>query len=239
MKKIFLLIALALGCFSAQAQVIDVYKNGTLLTSYTNSDAVTYRVIIRETPSHEMVDLGLSVKWATCNIGAETAYDAGLYFAWGETATKTYYDWNTYQFGESSTNMTKYNATDNLTTLEAEDDAATIIWGSDYRMPTKQELEELRDGCDFEWDDTHKGWTATSKTNKNSIFFPAAGIYDGKTVKGKGESGYYRSSTLLYGSDHNYSASFSFNGGNTSQLTFNQSNFELHLGCPVRPVSAK
>ncbi len=236
MKKIFLLIALALGCFSAQAQVIDVYKNGTLLTSYTNSDAVTYRVIIRETPSHEMVDLGLSVKWATCNIGAETAYDAGLYFAWGETSTKTYYDWKTYQFGESSTNMTKYNATDNLTTLEAGDDAATIIWGSDYRMPTQSELEELRDKCDFTWDDTHKGWTAKSKTTNNSIFFPAAGIYDGKTVGSKGESGYYRSSTLLNGTDYNYSASFSFSN---NQLTFNQSNFPLYYGCPVRPVSAK
>ena len=237
MKKILLLLALVLGCASAQAQVFEVYKNGELLTTYTNNNVATYKVVVKEQPSHVMVDLGLSVKWASCNIGAKTATDAGDYFAWGETAAKSYYAWTTYKYGTTSTALDKYNFNDGKTILDAEDDAATMLWGSDYRIPTKAEWDELKANCDFTWDDTNKGYTAKSKINNNIVFFPAAGIYDGNAAQYVGETGYYRSSTLVAASSDNYAGGFSFA---SSQWFINeQTNFPLDLGCPVRPVSAK
>ncbi len=92
---------------------------------------------------HKFVDLGLSVLWAETNVGAETASDYGNYYAWGETETKTKYFWSNYKHGTSYTSPTKYNDTDRKTILDAEDDAATVNWGSPCRMPTHEELEEL------------------------------------------------------------------------------------------------
>ena len=107
---------------------------------------------------HEAVDLGLSVKWATCNVGAENPQDYGDYFAWGETEPKDDYDWPTYKWCNGSYNtQTKYNANssygtvDNRTTLEPVDDAATVNWGGSWRMPTYKEQTALRDSCYWEW----------------------------------------------------------------------------------------
>ena len=99
---------------------------------------------------YEMVDLGLSVKWANKNVGASYPEDAGLYFQWGDTVGYTadqvgkdkVFDWNNYKFGICS-NLTKYNSTDNLKVLESTDDAATTYMGSQYRTPTMDELLEL------------------------------------------------------------------------------------------------
>ena len=82
------------------------------------------------------VDLGLSVKWATCNVGASKPEDYGDYFAWGETTTKSTYNWSTYKYCKGAyNNLTKYNTSsgygsvDNKTTLELSDDAARANWG--------------------------------------------------------------------------------------------------------------
>lgn len=90
------------------------------------------------------VDLGLSVKWATCNLDANTPTGIGGYYAWGETSTKDYYNWYYYKFGE---NPSKYNDTDKKTVLDPEDDAATVNLGDDYRMPTQAETNELITKC--------------------------------------------------------------------------------------------
>ena len=93
----------------------------------------------------------MSVKWATCNVGATKPEEYGDYFAWGETDPKSTYDWSTYKYcnGSSST-LTKYNTdnsqgtVDNKTTLDLSDDAARANWGDSWRMPTDAELTELR-----------------------------------------------------------------------------------------------
>ena len=104
------------------------------------------------------VDLGLpsGLLWATCNVGANHPEDYGFYFAWGETTPKDYYDWNTYQYANGTSwedpQLTKYcnvsgygynGFIDNLTTLLPEDDAATANCGSGWRMPTKDDFQEL------------------------------------------------------------------------------------------------
>lgn len=151
--------------------------------------------------AHECVDLGLpsGTLWATCNIGAENPEDYGLYFAWGETETKETYSWGNYLLGEGSSgvagSMTKYNATDGMTELLPEDDAATVIWGSNWQMPSKEQFDELIDENNTTTEMTTNGLIITSKFNNNSILFPNAGQYGLRGWNNVGKSGYYWSRT--------------------------------------------
>ena len=130
---------------------------------------------------HDYVDLGLSVKWATCNVGATKPEEYGNYYAWGETEPKTIYDWSTYKWSNGSEfTFTKYESTvDNKTALDLEDDAARANWGDSWRMPTKEECEELLDNCTLKWVYSYKGTGVAglivTGPNGNSIFLPAAG----------------------------------------------------------------
>ena len=135
--------------------------------------------------AHGYVDLGLSVKWATYNVGANKPEDNGDYFAWGEVKPKANYNWNTYKWckGSSST-LTKYNnnkdfgIVDYKTTLDKDDDAAAVNWRGKWRMPTYAEINELCENCTWTWTNRNgiKGYKVKSKINGNSIFFPAAGF---------------------------------------------------------------
>lgn len=105
----------------------------------------------------ESIDLGLSVKWASWNIGASAPEESGAFFAWGETFPKWEYSWTSYQYSDGNYNgLTKYctsstygsgGFTDNKTVLESIDDAATQIWGGGWRMPTRSEMDELLKNC--------------------------------------------------------------------------------------------
>ena len=143
---------------------------------------------------YEYVDLGLpsGTKWASKNVGANNPEDAGDIFAWGETTAKTTFTENNYLYGTSLTDMTKYNSSDGLTTLETSDDAATVNWGSDWRMPTVVEWRELRDKCTREWTTVNgiTGYTFTGP-NGNQIFLPCG--FDNFWGNG---AGYYWSSSL-------------------------------------------
>ena len=139
----------------------DVNNDGTITMSDANQ--IVNMFLTGSTGSsangHEYVDLGLSVKWATCNVGADNPWDYGDYFAWGETEPKNNYDWDTYKWGNGRNNYTynKYNndetydTVDNKLTLESQDDAATANWGGAWRMPTVNELKALLDSCYWEW----------------------------------------------------------------------------------------
>jgi len=157
---------------------------------------------------HAYVDLGLpsGTLWATCNVGADNPEDYGDYFAWGETQPKDTYNWSTYQYcnGSSST-LTKYcyfsslgynGFTDNLTTLLPEDDAATANWGSDWRMPTMEEWEELLNNTIVTWT-TRNGVNGGlfTASNGNSLFLPAADCWGGE-LEDIGFYGFYWSSSL-------------------------------------------
>ncbi len=158
---------------------------------------------------HEYVDLGLpsGLLWATCNVGADSPEDYGDYFAWGETQPKDIYNWSTYQYcmGSNST-LTKYcnnssygynGFTDDLTTLLPEDDAATANWGADWRMPTKEEWQELLDNTTRIWT-TQNGVDGRlfTASNGNSLFLPAAGYRYYSSLYDAGSKGDYWSSSL-------------------------------------------
>ncbi len=204
-----------------------------------------------ELNGHEFVDLGLpsGTLWATTNVGAATPADYGDYFAWGETAPKENYSWNTYKWCNGSYNtLTKYNTdsyygtVDNNTVLEAADDAATANWGSGWRMPTLAELQELdnTDYCTWTWatktnskEEAINGYLVTSKSNGNSIFLPATGYYYFTLLHEAGSVGNYWSSSLN-SDDPNYAYFRSFTSHGHHSWGDGHSRHFAHSVRPVR-----
>ena len=156
---------------------------------------VHYNPLVDPYNSHAYVDLGLpsGTKWAKMNVGASSETEAGLYFAWGETQGYTAsqvgtgdgqkaFNWSDYKYGTSSSNLTKYNASDNKTHLELTDDAAAANMGGDWHMPTKEQCEELLNTTyvtnawvtDYQGSGVN-GRLFTSVSNGNTMFVPAAG----------------------------------------------------------------
>ena len=159
----------------------------------------------------EAVDLGLSVKWASWNVGAIAPEEYGFYFAWGEVEPKIYYDWSTYKWSNGDyLKLTKYcpsdqagywdgaGSPDEKTVLDPEDDAAHVNWGGSWRMPTDAEWVELQENCTWTWaaQSGVDGYMVTSNVNGNSIFLPAAGRWYAAFPNAVGSSGYYWSSSL-------------------------------------------
>ena len=188
---------------------------------------------------HEYVDLGLSVKWATCNVGATKPEEYGDYFAWGETQPKSTYNWSTYKYWNSSSGLTKYctdsilGTVDNKTQLELSDDAARANWGGIWRMPTMAEQAELRNNCTWTWTTQNgvNGYKVTSKSNGNSIFLPAAGYRDDSSLSNAGSTGAFWSSSLPYTDNPNIACILGFNTGDIPFIDNNR-----HAGFSVRPV---
>lgn len=186
---------------------------------------------------HDYVDLGLSVKWATCNVGASRPEGYGGYYAWGEIFIKSEY------------------TAENCTTFEKDiadikgkaRDVAHVAWGDTWQMPSKTECEELVDStnCSWKWTTLNGvfGCKVTSKKNGNSIFLPAAGYYASSHVDfEKNYGGYWCSTpkekgTIIlgdtdFGTQFAYGLEFDCNG---ESITSNGSPRER--GCSVRPVS--
>lgn len=173
--------------------------------------------------NHAWIDLGLpsGTKWATCNVGASQPHNYGNYYAWGETTTKSEYT--------SDNSRTYYKSMSDITGNSSYD-AARANWGSSWRMPTKAEMEELKNKCTWTWTSQSgvKGYKVTGP-NGNSIFLPAAGRCYGSSRYRVGENGYYWSSTP-YESGTTYYLYF-FSGG------LGVDWFYRYYGYTVRPVS--
>ena len=173
----------------------------------------------------EYVDLGLSVKWAPFNIGATSPTECGDYFAWGEIETKTEY--------------TEANSLTHGIYMEdiggnPQYDAARAIWGSTWRLPSREEIEEIVAECTWEWTsvDGMNGCKITGP-NGNHIFVPAAGCYIGAELKMLGQNGMYHSYKMC-GDYVNFSYGFHFGEGSD--------NYQLDwlyraYGRSIRPVT--
>lgn len=177
MKKIILSVAFTIITISFSAQTVNVhFKNGQ--TIQYNSNNVEY-VDFSLKPSGptltpgQVVDLGLSVYWASCNLGANKPEEYGGYYAWGETKTKSDYFSDNYIFYNKDTKE-YLNIGQNISGTEY--DAATVNLGSDWRMPTRAEMQELIDNCTWEWNHIGSiyGFIVTGE-NGNSIFLPVGG----------------------------------------------------------------
>ena len=208
-------------------------------TAYGEEVSFTSRALYGTENGYAYVDLGLSVVWATMNVGANSPEGSGDYFAWGEVKPKSEYSWSTYKWcNGSSTSLTKYNTNssygtvDNKTQLELTDDAAYINWGGNWRMPTDAEMTELREQCTWTWTTQNgvNGYKVTSKSNGNSIFLPAAGYRYGSSLLDAGSYGDYWSSSLCTDSPY-YAWFVSFNSSNV-----HRGNYIRYYGRSIRPV---
>lgn len=193
MKKSILFSVLVVGTTLLQAQSITVHQ-----TCGQNGQVV--KAILPE--AAQAVDLGLSVKWANMNVGAESPEDYGNYYAWGETSTKETYNWSTYfDTNDGGNTFTKYNNNGGKTVLDPEDDAAHVCWGGSWRMPTKAECQELLDYCTWTWTTQNgiNGYKVTSKKagyRDKFIFLPAAGGRNDSHFYNVDSRGYFWSSAL-------------------------------------------
>ena len=234
---------------------------GEIKIAYKFTDS--YTVAGREFPNNEYslslsivsemeyVDLGLSVKWATCNLGASKPTEYGGYYQWAGTKdvsdTGIYLDWSNCPYHTGSdlkTGWTKYNTessygtVDNKTVLEAMDDAASVVLGGKWRMPTIDEWNELLNtgNCSWTWTtiDGVKGYKVQSKKSgytDNWIFLPAAGCRYGGSLSDGGSRGNYWSSSL-YTDIPRYACSMTFGAG-----FFSGDGSNRGYGLSVRPVS--
>ena len=179
---------------------------------------------VQEINGHKYVDLGLSVKWATCNVGASQPHEYGDYYAWGETSTKSSYT------TDNSKTYKKRRMGD--ISGNASYDAARANWGGSWRLPTKREMEELVNKCTWTWTSQSgvNGYKVTGP-NGNSIFLPAAGYCYGTSRNRVGEYGNYWSSTPYEGNDYYAYYLFFSSGGHRVDWSGRYS------GRTVRPVS--
>lgn len=196
---------------------------------------------------HQYVDLGLpsGTKWADRNIGASSSSGYGDYFAWGETTTKSNYDWSTYKYGNAYNKLTKYctnssygkdGFTDNKTELVLDDDVAHKEWGGSWRMPSKEQIEELINNTTSEFTTVNnvKGYLFTA-SNGNSIFLPAAGFRGGTSLGYAGSGGGYWSRTL--NADHPNGAYYLyFYSDEVYVYDYYYGYLDRYYGRTVRPV---
>ena len=199
--------------------------------SESNDDISTFVTTDSESnddiSTDQKVDLGLSVYWAGWNVGASSPEDYGNYYAWGETNTKSNYTESSYQYHNGSRYI---NIGSNISGTQY--DVARAQWGGSWRLPTKAEMQDLKDRCTWIWT-TYKGVPGYKVTgpNGNSIFLPAAGYRSGAEINLRGGYGYYCSGTRYESNPY-----FAY------RLYFSSSGHGVGYGCredghTVRPVS--
>ena len=188
----------------------------------------------------EEVDLGLSVNWRGWNVGATKPEEYGNYFAWGETSQKEYYAWQSYFENPYDENNEWIGSATTTDVAGTDKDAATVILGEKWRMPTYEEVKELMGKCSWTWSDYNgvKGYTVESNVagyEGNFIFLPAAGNYDKTSIKQEGSYGGYWSSTPL-DSESKAAAYIFYFYGETIHSTQSSNRY---TGRTIRPVTPK
>lgn len=231
MKHILCSIALFLTSICASAQGVAIFgTDGNRLdipqSQIRSIEFYETTVLPLTQPADaDAVDLGLSVRWATCNVGATRPEEAGAYFAWGEVSEKEEYTWATYFDADC-------NATQSGISGTATYDAAAAAWGGQWRLPSLAEVQELCDRCTWTWTEQegHCGCTVTGP-NGNSIFLPAAGTRQGTTLYLNGAYGSLLTGTLDT-TNHYYNRSLVFYSTSEHWIDTNLRDY----GQSVRPV---
>lgn len=239
----------------SNGKIVAVSAGNALITAATIDGSVIASCnvsVVSNTynyPVPEAIDMGLSVKWASFNLGAATSEEDGYYYSWGETEPKFNYYWTNYKWCEWTGNpyytysqswkaftLTKYTSPSSV--LEDNDDAAHMALGGKWRIPTTEERQELNDykKCTTSWTTVNgvNGYLITSRITGNSIFLPATGYVAGSSYYGKGQRGYYWMNCIMSSnSEYAYFWSFSNIGGSSG------SNGERCYGYAIRPVYAE
>lgn len=182
---------------NGKAITVDVYSSSShyggeisIASDITEAKAYSYSAILQTSNSPEYVDLGLSVMWATCNVGADGPSSLGNYYQWGGLRDKSGdidgWDEDIYPSHDNSKSV-----------LDATEDIATVTYGPRWRIPTDEEWAELINNCTWTWDGN--GERITSKIEGyagKSIYLPATGVFEARSTRYYATEGYYWSSTL-------------------------------------------
>ncbi len=192
MKKLYSLIALftisATMVLNAQNRIVQIMKDGNVLQSYPVEQIDSIIIVEEFTPEFtpEAVDLGLSVKWASCNVGATSPEEYGGYYAWGETEEKSSYDIENHIgeiYGVAIGEYFDNGVPTRLNISGTSYDVAHVKWGNGWRMPTKDEAIELIENCSWEYLKVNGIYCEkVTGPNGNSIYLPYAGSYYGTTL---------------------------------------------------------
>ena len=248
MKRYFRMIAMlacafiASGTISAQMLMQVNLKDGSHRNFHVNEISDITWIPVQAVA----VDLGLSVKWASYNVGATCPEEFGDYFSWGETEPKKTYNHSSYKFYYNNGKylLTKYcvdpeiGVFDMKTALETEDDAAHVIWGGTWRIPTREEAEELFSKCTITTTTQNDvdGFLVTGP-NGNSIFFPANKCRNDEAQISERVWGAYWS-TPLDETNSNRAGAFEIIEPTSRYDTFGGFTFSFrYLGFGIRPVT--
>lgn len=228
MKRLAILMLVVALTGAASAQSVTVKTSDAAETEYSTSDIL----YIDFTADTSFVDLGLSVMWAKCNVGSAYPEVAGKFYSWGEVNSKTVYADSTYQY--SSRNSLGFFTYTSLgrNISGGTRDAATVALGEKYRMPTRDEMQELVDSCQWEWGKigTRYGYWVTGPSGAR-IFLPAGGCKESKRTLYSNKQGYYWTATYGIQTD-----AYCLNFGNDDVY---MGNYVRWLGRNIRPVKAK
>lgn len=231
MKKTLYLVAAMLLSVSAFAQTMDIHINGSVISFPTKDISRVTFTDPEYLPAGIAVDLGLSVKWASSNLGTTAPEESGYYLSWGESAEKEYYDIQTYSLYDYT--WQEYITSPDV--LPSELDAATLLLGEDWRMPTAEEWDELYKNCKLEtisYNGITKGCKVTGP-NGNKIFLPYCGY---KASNYKYNDVYYYWSSTKHTSDE-YAYAFRVFYSSYSGYKINGVGCESRaLGFLIRPV---
>ena len=190
-----------------------------------------------------VVDMGLSVKWAKCNLDATAPEERGNAYAWGDTKILPNSDYS-YKWGDvRNKKLTKYisnseyGTVDNKVELDPEDDIVRITLGGKYRMPTKEEAQILINNCTITEETVNgvNGWLFTSNINGNTLFFPSVGYAVERWYNG---SSYYWTSTKHATSDDVAFSLLVFKASNGTirAMLSSDSVGRRYVGHCIRPV---
>ncbi len=237
MKKYVLTLALATIQLISVAQTVNIhFKNGQVLEyPSSNVDYVdfTAKASAPSISAGEAVDLGLSVYWASCNLGASKPEEDGGYYAWGETNNKETYTEANYSYYDSSTTQFTFIG-ENISNTEY--DAAKVNLGNNWRMPTKDEYQELVEKCTWEWTQINNvnGYKVIG-SNGNSIFLPASGFRSSVIVS-------YNSQLLYWSSNMPkdlLDKAYPLEARSSYRPTYTGSAECRYWGGTIRPVKSK
>lgn len=231
MKKYLLAFPLSLLALFVNAQTVNVhFKNGTEIQYPSdNVDYIDFSLKAEEPSVSEgkVIDLGLSVYWASCNLGAQAPEESGNYYSWGETSPKSDYSSSYYSYYDD--NHKQYiDIGEDIAGTQY--DAARVNLGGSWQMPNSKQVKELIDSCEWQWTQINNvnGYKVIGK-NGNSIFLPASGEYLNTRIDGAGEEGRYHTSDLY---ELNWSVGvITWNIQCSSNATFR------YCGMTIRPVT--
>lgn len=232
MKRLitFLLLLVSLSMLAQEKRVIRFWHNNKPIEiAISDVDSIVFTKVQIENDNSEFVDLGLSVKWARCNLGATRPEEIGNKYAWGETVPKDSFSQETYKYWSSANQTwTKYNKSDNDTILQADDDAASIALEAPWRMPTKEECQELVDKCRWTRAKINgvSGCLVSNRQGK-AIFLP-------ETSNNSGE--FWSASRSEYSDDIKRAQYLGFEFDDRGGLDNETSSMDRYYGLPIRAV---